>query len=152
MNRIYSVTEQNSNKQKCGITRGLPRGTGCDSGDCHSTSTISWDLVSLVMVCLPWSTLLEGGGTSTFTKMSTLSSSSWLQEMLVAYSVQWTLCKQFRPEGKKKNSNIVIKCSSGHRTFSVFDLRCWSGYRSLFTVTLPKAVLKNLCSVFHSVV
>lgn len=90
---IESVTQQNSNEPV----------------RYHQRSTMGARLVTLVTAtthlpshriwCRWWrctcygSTLLKGGGTSVFTKMSTLSSSSWLQEMLVVYPVQWTLCK-----------------------------------------------------------
>lgn len=91
------------------------------------------------------STHLKEGGTSIFTKMSTLSSSSWLQDLLVVYPVQWTLCKQF---GVEKKYLCTYQKQFWTQGVSVLDLRCWSDYRCLLTVILPKAILKisALCS------
>lgn len=139
MTRI-SATQRNSNKPKCGMIRGLSWAIGL--WQWWLPSTISWDLVPLVTVCLH--TLKRRGHISLHWNAHTQLQLITTRE-IVLYPVQWTLCKQFRAE--KKNTNAVIKSSSGHKVFSAPDLKLWSDYRSPFTVIMSKAVLKSLLCV-----
>lgn len=112
----------------------------CNCDDCYSTPTISWNLVSLVMMCLLWEHTPERSGHINLHEnvhtqqqfMTTRGACSLPSAMDTVQAVQsW-----------EKNTNAVIKSSSGHKVFSALDLRYWSDYRSLFAVIMPKAVLK----------